>query len=88
MTRECVISMWRQLGPAWTQAVPVCRSEQPRHVPVFVLPLVSSYSVPSALQSPPDHVVCSLSAIRCFAGRRLQEHHRRLHNYTDSTTTW
>lgn len=36
----------------------------------------------------PHHVVCSLSAIRWFAGRRLQENHRRLHNYTDSTSTW
>ena len=80
MTRECVISVWRQQGPACTQALPVSRSEQ-ANVCVTVSFIMLS------LQSP-DHVVCTLSAIRCFAGRRLQENHRRLHNYTDSTSTW
>ena len=86
VTRECVISMWRQLGPgpACTQAVPVCRSEQAEACPSVC---VTVSFIMLSLQCP-DHVVCTLSAIRCFAGRRLQENHRRLHNYTDSTSTW
>ena len=53
-----------------------------RHGPVFVLPLVSSCSALSG------QTTWSAPCWPSHAGRRHREHHRRLQNYTDSTSTW
>ena len=70
----------------WAAACGATRPCEPawgmRHGSVFVLPLVSSCSALSG------QTTWSAPCWPSHAGRRHREHHRRLQNYTDSTSTW